>query len=144
MYWRDGGLYFMGKSDWVSGSEAVVYRLVPEPGTLVFLCLGILGLRRRAVRRCCAVLALAPAVTGASEFAVEVIAYSPAPGHVNDPNYNDPLGPAADGAGTDAPDNSFGKLGGLASFRCVDYVADDPRNCSADAVIRQRHGSVET
>jgi len=143
MYSRDGGLYFMGKSDWVSGAEAAIYRLVPEPGTLAFLCLGILGLRRGAVRRCCAALALAPAVAGASEFAVEIVAYAPAPGQfVNHPYYNDPTAAlsAPVGGGTDAPDNSslvsLGGFGGSIVLRFEHVVADDPRNpFGMDAIV---------
>ena len=48
MYNRDGDVFFMGKNDWVSGDEAVIYRVVPEPTSLGPLVGGaLLGLRHR-------------------------------------------------------------------------------------------------
>jgi len=48
MYYRDGDVFFMGKNDWVSGGEAVIYRVVPEPTSLCLLAGGaLLGLRHR-------------------------------------------------------------------------------------------------
>ena len=48
MYAREGAVYFMGKNDWTSGSQAVIYRLVPEPASL---CLLLGGLALTARRR---------------------------------------------------------------------------------------------
>ncbi|MCK4341799.1 MAG: PEP-CTERM sorting domain-containing protein [Phycisphaerae bacterium] len=50
MYYRAGDIYFMGKDDWGTGGEAVIYRLVPEPATLFMLASGALLLRRRRRR----------------------------------------------------------------------------------------------
>ncbi len=41
MYARDGSVYFLGKNDWGTGSEAVIYTMVPEPSSLYLLAVGL-------------------------------------------------------------------------------------------------------
>ena len=49
LYARNGAVYFMGKNDWTCGTEAVIYRLVPEPASLCLL-VGSLALAARRRR----------------------------------------------------------------------------------------------
>lgn len=42
LYCRDGAVYFLAKDAWTTGGEAVIYRLVPEPGTMALLAGGAL------------------------------------------------------------------------------------------------------
>lgn len=79
-----------------------------------------------------ALLMVLAAPVAASEFAVEVIDYAPAPGQwVNNPDFNDParaLGPPV-GGGTVAADNSslisLGGFGGSITLRFDHMVADE-------------------
>ena len=55
MYARDGDVYFMAKDAWGSGSEALIYRLVPEPASVMMLAAGmtvLLTRRRREEAGC--------------------------------------------------------------------------------------------
>ena len=55
MYARDGDVYFMAKNAWGNGSEAIIYRLVPEPASVMLLALGAtvaLARRRRDKAGC--------------------------------------------------------------------------------------------
>lgn len=50
MYARDGDVFFMGKDDWGNGDECAIYRIVPEPSSLVLLAFGLLTVARRRER----------------------------------------------------------------------------------------------
>jgi hypothetical protein len=44
----DGGaVYFMGKDDWNTGGESVIYRVVPEPAAMAMAAAVLLLVRRR-------------------------------------------------------------------------------------------------
>jgi hypothetical protein len=50
MYYRDGNIFFLGKDDWTCGGEAVIYHVVPEPGSSWLMAGGIALLARKRSR----------------------------------------------------------------------------------------------
>ncbi|MCB9847600.1 MAG: hypothetical protein H6814_04225 [Phycisphaeraceae bacterium] len=131
------------------------YATVPAPASAMLLTIpacnvfrrrrrsrGMVGGRRLAGLTACA---FAGSALGSSEFATEVIDYTPAPGfYINDSLFNDPamaLGPPVGGA-TDDPTNtnakivSLGGFGGSITLGFDHMVLDHPANpFGMDAIV---------